>query len=688
MATTAHSDDGPDVVAARLTEALSLWRGRVLDGLDIESLGRAQITRLEELRISLLERRIEAELALGRHLELTGELEALVQTHPMREAFRGQLMVALYRSGRQADALAAYRHTRELLAEELGIDPSPALQALELAVLNHSPELDPPGSEAARAPAEPLPPDRAAPIPLPPRLAIRSTVGMVGRRDELQTIADSYKRVEAQRGSEIVLIAGEAGLGKTTLAAEVSRRFFDDGACVLFGHCEEDLTRPYQFFREALGHIVTHASRRHLLAHVGASGPELSRLLPELSEKLPDLPASKATDTDTERYLLFASVVSMIAEISRQQPVVLVFDDLQWADRGSLQLLRHLVAAEQVQNVLVVATYRDSELRYADALRDTLGAIRRHVPVERIELAGLNDSEVVEFLEAASGHTLDDDGISLAHSVYQETDGNPFFVGEVLRHLAETGAIYQDTSGRWTAGASLDTAPLPDSVREVVGGRVVRLGATAGRVLALASVIGRDFDLELLALAAATPEDEVLDVLERATAAALVRELGSPGHFQFTHALIQHTLYEDIGPTRLARGHRQVAEALEMLCGPHPALRVGELARHWLAAIRPIEVTKAIDYARQAGDSALAALAPADALRYYAQAFELASSTPTSTRCSSSTWRSASVSPCARPGMRPSARPCSGLRCRRPSWGTQAGWWRPPWRTVGGRSAP
>ena len=185
--------------------------------------------------------------------------------------------------------------------------------------------------------------------------------------------------------------------------------------------------------------------------------------------------------------------------------------------------------------------------------------------------------------------------MGLAHAVYRETDGNPFFVSEMLRHLSETGAIYQDATGRWVAEDSLEQMALPDSVREVIGARVGRLGQDAERVLSLAAVIGRDFDLDLLARATKTSEDELLDILEAAAAVALVRELRRrPGRYNFAHALIQHTLYEDLGPTRRARAHRQVAEALEDLCGDRPGARVGELARHWFNATQPIDLAKAI----------------------------------------------------------------------------------------------
>jgi class 3 adenylate cyclase/tetratricopeptide (TPR) repeat protein len=467
-------------------------------------------------------------------------------------------------------------------------------------------------------------PDPGISIPLPVRLAVRPAVGMVGRESHMRPLTNAAKRVSEGGGREVLLISGEAGLGKTTLVAEAARAAFDTGACVLFGHCEEDLATPYQLFAEALGHYVTHTGEAQLVAHVEAHGSELSRLVPALASRIPNLPPSKATDSDTERFLLFASIVGLLARISEHQPLVLVLDDLQWADKGSLLVLRHLVAADQAMRMLVLGTYRDSELSRAHPLTDTLAALRRQSGVSRIELSGLDDNDVVAYLEAAAGQTLDAAGVGLAHAVYRETDGNPYFVSEVLRHLAETGAIYWDATGRWISEITPEQVAMPDSVREVIGARVGRLGKDAERVLSVAAVPFRDFDLDLLARATKTTEDDLLDILEAASTVALVREPDdASGRYSFVHALIQHTLYEDLGPNRRARAHRKVAEALEDLCGDRPGARVGELARHWIAATQPIDVTKAIGYSRQAGDAALDALAPADALRYYAQAIDL-----------------------------------------------------------------
>ncbi len=462
-------------------------------------------------------------------------------------------------------------------------------------------------------------------IPLPARLPVRPGPGVIGRDRELSMIDDAVKSIADGEAPEALLISGEAGQGKTTLVAEGARRAFDDGSCVLFGHCEEDLATPYQLFAEALGHFVAHAPDEELLTHVVTHGSELLRLVPSLAGRIPDLPPSIATDTDTERYLLFAAVIGLLAQASQRQPIVLVLDDLQWADKGSLLLLRHILATTQPMRLLIVGTYRDSELSQTHPLLDTLAVLRRQSGVARFELSGLDDSGVVAFMEAIAGYTLDDAALALAHAMFRDTDGNPFFVSELLRHLSETGVIYQDETGRWVTDETLDEMILPNSLREVIGARVGRLGSDAGKVLSLAAVIGRDFDLELLSEAAGTPEEEeLLDILDAAAGAALVRELKeAKGRYVFVHALIQHTLYLDMGPNRRARAHRLVAEALESVCGDDPGSRVGELARHWLGATHPINPAKAMGYSKQAGDAALRALAPADALRHYTDALDL-----------------------------------------------------------------
>jgi class 3 adenylate cyclase len=469
----------------------------------------------------------------------------------------------------------------------------------------------------------------AARIPIPARLQVRPSVGVIGYEVELGAIERAVHRASAGRGREFVLLAGEPGEGKTTVAAEAARAAFDSGACVLFGHCEESFTTPYQLFSEALGHYVMHAPAERLRAHVERHGSELARVVPALAQRVPDLPPSKATDSDTERYLLFAAVAGLLWAEAEEQPMVLVFDDLQWADPGSLQLLSHLAGEDMTARVLVLAAFRDTALPQATALREALGMFRRHGGVERLDLQGFDRAGVVSCMEALAGYTLVGDEMQLADAVYRETDGNPFYVVEMLRHLRDTEAIFQDSSGRWVSKGPFATIALPDSIRDVIGGRVVHLGTSVERMLDLAAVIGRDFDAELLGRALSVRDDDLIDMLEAAASAALIREASDqPGHYSFAHALIQHTLYDALGPTRRAAAHRRVGEALEALCGGDPGPRVAELARHWTSGSDHLDVPRALGYSRLAGDAALRSLAPSDALRYYDDALRLWPSLP------------------------------------------------------------
>ena len=274
--------------------------------------------------------------------------------------------------------------------------------------------------------------------------------------------------------------------------------------------------------------------------------------------------------------------------------------------------------------MLILGTYRDSEISNQDALADTLADLRREQGVVRIALSGLGEDDVVSILEATAGHGMDSLGRKLAQEIAAESGGNPFFVGELLRHLTESGSLVQDERGRWQLTGDLGSLGLPQSVREVVGRRVERLGESATRTLTAAAVVGRDFEVELLTEVIDMGEDDLLDLLEQACeAGVLVERSGRLGSFTFAHALINQALYDDLGATRRARLHRRVAEALEGLCGDDPGARVAELANHWSAATTSVDPAKALDYTIRAGRRAIDKLAPDDAMRWFTQALEL-----------------------------------------------------------------
>ena len=618
---------GDASAAVRLfTRALERWNGPAL--LDVEQMAwaRNEVARLEELRLMSYEGLLDSRLAVGEHQQVIAMTEDLVSDYPFRERLWGQLMIALYRSGRQADALRAYQRLRTMLRDELGLEPMIAMASLESAILRQDPDLDwlgqaaidiATGTDRSRG-AEGSRPD---PMVLPRRLDVRPDVGLVGRDAQVQSVMSAVKRVAADDGREIILISGEAGQGKTALAAEVAQRARDEGACVLFGHCEEGLAAPYQLFAEALSHFVSHASEDQLVSYVERYGSELARLVPDLADRVPDLPPARITDPDTQRSMLFSAVIGLFVVMSRDRHVVVVLDDLQWADQGSLLLLRHLASAGESMQILVFGTYRDSELSLAPPLVEALGALWRERGTSQIELTGLDRTGVVSFMESFVGQRLDDAGLRIAYAIHEQTDGNPFFVNEVLRHLAQTEAHLTES---WVAGDIRLPTPLPRSIRDVISARLVRMGPEVQRVLPVAAVIGRDFDVELLSHASQMSMEALLVVLEHAATAALVDEASnSSGTYSFKHALIQHTLYEELGPNRRAQAHSTVAESLEVLGGGRPRYRVGELARHWLLAPQPKNRTKAIAYSRLAGDAAMADLAPADAVDYYARALDL-----------------------------------------------------------------
>lgn len=467
-------------------------------------------------------------------------------------------------------------------------------------------------------------------VPLPVRLVATPLSGFHGRRTELSLLGN--RAAEAATGSRrLVLVAGEPGIGKTALAAEHSRTAHDGGAVVLYGRCDEDLGLPYQCWAEALEHLASHAPA-HLGEHLGPRRTaDLARLVPSLID--PTGPASGA-DPESQRYHLFAAVVAALQATAALGPVVIVLDDLHWADTPSLSLLRHVVGSSEPLALLIIGTYRHNELSVNHPLADTLAALRREQGVERVVMAGLSDTELVAVVEAVAGQRLEGAELALGRALYRETDGNPFFAWEMLTHLAESGAVNLDDDGRWVVRADVDERAMPDSVREVIGRRVARLGPEVHRALVMAAVIGRDFDLDVLVAALDGDPDVTVDALDRAEAALLVSSV-APGRFTFVHALVLEALYADLTPTRRARAHQRVAEAIERLGGAER--RVAELARHWAAATVTAEADKAIGYARRAGDQALGALAPQEAVRLYAQALELLAGQATpddSERCS------------------------------------------------------
>ncbi|MCA1845486.1 MAG: AAA family ATPase, partial [Actinobacteria bacterium] len=466
-------------------------------------------------------------------------------------------------------------------------------------------------------------PQREAGLALPLRLGT-DRVAFVGRSAEREVLEQAWKR--AREGvRQLVLIAGEPGVGKTRLATEVALSAHGNGAAILLGVCDEDLAVPYQPFVEALRHYAVACSDEEATAMAAGRGAHLARLIPELGDRVPDLSPPDATDPDTDRYLFFEAVAGMLAAASAQRPIVLLLDDLHWATKPTLLLLRHIAHHSSPMALLMIGTYRDADISRDHPLTEVLADLRRESGVERLLIRGLSDSESVTLMEAMAGHELDHADLGFAQAIHAEADGSPFFMREILRHLIETGML-EEEDGRWSFRGDPGTLAIPESVREVIGRRLGRLGDDLNSLLRLAAVIGREFDTAVLAGVAGLDGHDVVEALGAATAARLVREVpGAAGRFTFVHALVRHTLYDEIGVARRLELHRAIGEALERLAGARRADYLTELAHHWTMAMPALGVVaddaaRAVEYAEAAGRRAMESLAYEEAVGHFQSA--------------------------------------------------------------------
>jgi class 3 adenylate cyclase len=467
--------------------------------------------------------------------------------------------------------------------------------------------------------------------PLPALLRSAPRAAFVGR--EAERALTEHSRTQARAGArQVVLVSGEPGIGKSRLASFSAHGAHGEGFAVLWGACSEELAVPYEPWISVCSQLVEHAPSELLERHVDRYGGELGRLTRELPRRLPEVPEPESSDPETERFLLFSAVAGALVELAASVPVCLVLDDLHWADGASVALLKHVVSSADASALQAIVAFRDSDLGKDHPLGAVLADLRRIEGVQRIALEGLGADEVSEVMAAAAGHELDADGLVLAEEIASETDGNPFFVGEVLRSLVESGRLlYDSETQRWSVDRSVPLG-LPESVRDVIIRRVERLGDEVREALTIAAVIGRSFELGLLARLMGTTESELLERLEAAVAASLLDESTERvGRFRFLHALINQTLYDGLGATRRASMHHRVALTLEELYGQDPGEHVAELAAHWRLAAT--DRSKAAHYAARAGRQALDSLAPAEAAKLFADALDLLGPVDDAERC-------------------------------------------------------
>jgi DNA-binding SARP family transcriptional activator/tetratricopeptide (TPR) repeat protein len=574
----------PARAATSLRHALALWRGKAVAKVMSEPFAQAEAARLEELRLCCIEAQVEADLALGRHADLVADLEALIDQHGAREPLRGQLMVALYRSGRQAEALEVFRQTRRHLVDEFGLEPGPELRSLETAILNHDPRLTW------------TPPRAAAPnLRRPDRL-------FVGRERQLAQLMARIDDLERGRGS-LFLLRGEPGIGKTWLAEEGAARAAERGALVLSGRCWESGGAPaYWPWVQCLRKLVQQTEPDTIAAQLGVGAVDIARIIPELRELVPSLPRAPAVDPEGARFRLFDAVTTLFRNAARARPMVLVLDDVHAADAPSLLLLRFLTDALGDAQLLVIATGRDNDAAASESFTATVAELARSESFSQVALGGLGRQEVAQLIDAAGARGASEELVAAIHA---RTDGHPFFVAELVRLLASEGRL----------------DAIPQGVRAVVAQRLGLLSEDCRRVLAVASVVGREFASDVVARAGDVDPQKISDVLGEALGAKALASLpGAPGLFRFAHALVREVLYDELSASHRMRLHRGVAEALEAIHAPELDRHLAELAHHFFLAAPSGSAARAVDYAARAAESAVAELAYEEAARLFAMA--------------------------------------------------------------------
>ena len=413
---------------------------------------------------------------------------------------------------------------------------------------------------------------------------------------------------------QIVMLAGEPGIGKTRLSQEFAAHAESSGARVFWGWCYEHVgAPPYWPYVQPIRSYIDTVDPQQLSSQMGPGAADIAEIVPEIRVYLPDLEKPAPIDSDQARFRLFDSIATFFKNASQTQPMILVLEDLHWADKPSLLLLEFLASQIAETRLLVVGTYRDAELTRDHPLSETLAQLYRSPEFRSTALSGLEPTDVGRFLQGVSGSEASQ---ILVDAIYAHTEGNPFFMAEVIRLLGERGAL-EEASG-YGVPANLG---IPQGVRDVIDQRLGRLSANCVQILTTASVIGREFDFGLLRnLSGELTEDELLQAIDEAVSSHLIDDAeGTVDRYQFSHALVQQTIAGELTTSRKARLHARIAEALEVIYTDDEGAHAAELVYHFREAQTVLGTNKLIQYCLVAGSRELDVHAYEEALLHFRQ---------------------------------------------------------------------
>lgn len=592
--------------------ACALYCGNFLQEDLYEDWTFADRERLRERFLTVLTELAECYAQQGRYRRAIARCHQVLATDPCREAVYVRLMLYHYYAGEQAQALHTYERCRQVLADELGVEPLAQTTALCEQIRQRQVL---PIDDTVRYP-EPVYEERLFEVPYS-----LGRTPFVGRDGEYAWLVSHVEEAIAGRGG-VAVVAGEAGLGKTRLVQEVVDYACRRGVITLEGRCFElGSTLSYQPFIQTLRDYLPTADAQHLRQIPSVWLAEVARLLPELSEVFPDVPPNVRLPPEHQKSRLFEGVAQFIVHISQEQPLVIFLDDLHWADRSTLELLHYVARRIATEKVLVIGTFRSEEVGEDHPLAGLLRGMSREQKLIRLDLPLLSEEAVTELIAQMSHSSAG--GRLFSRRIYRETEGNPLFIVAILQNLFEEGVLYVNEEGEWSTdydASTVDYAELmiPPTIREVIEARLARLDEESRRLLAMASVVGQEFDPDCLRVASSRTEEELFGTLDGLLRRRLIQEESGGRGYRFDHPKVREVAYVGLDAPQRAALHRRVGEALLRLRGKDPAASA-ELAYHYHQGGH---LAEAVRFAIRAGEHALRLYAGQEAASHFENALK------------------------------------------------------------------